>query len=203
MRKHVKLFNVIAPVYGWFFNKQKKRYLRVYRSLEATLDLHEHKSVLDLGCGTGALASMFADQGFTVHGVDASNKMLNIAKRKTTHQAIQFHEHDILEALPFDDHAFDIVIASYVAHGLSRHERHAFYQTMARLAKHLVIIHDYKKNKNPFIALIEWLERGDYFNFVKQVPAELKPLCKNSENSQALVYELNNHAAWYVCRQRD
>lgn len=40
----------------------------------------EHNTVLDLGCGTGVLTRMFAQDGFDVIGVDLSEEMLDIAK---------------------------------------------------------------------------------------------------------------------------
>lgn len=39
-------------------------------------------SLLDLGCGTGKHAELFCDRGFTVHGVDLSLEMLNIAEKR-------------------------------------------------------------------------------------------------------------------------
>ncbi len=47
--------------------------------------LHEHapdaKTILDIGCGTGAHARELAKAGYTVHGVDLSERMLERAKR--------------------------------------------------------------------------------------------------------------------------
>lgn len=42
------------------------------------------RSVLDLGCGTGLLATAFADAGHTVVGVDPSEQMLRIARGRHT-----------------------------------------------------------------------------------------------------------------------
>ena len=39
-------------------------------------------SLLDLGCGTGAHAAIFAEMGYWVHGVDQSSKMLDQADRR-------------------------------------------------------------------------------------------------------------------------
>jgi SAM-dependent methyltransferase len=38
------------------------------------------ESILELGCGTGAHACLIAEQGFSVHGVDMSQEMLNAAE---------------------------------------------------------------------------------------------------------------------------
>jgi SAM-dependent methyltransferase len=39
-------------------------------------------SILELGCGTGKHAEILADFGYTVHGIDLSPNMINIAKEK-------------------------------------------------------------------------------------------------------------------------
>ena len=41
------------------------------------------KSILDLGCGTGTITIWFADRGYKAIGLDISNAMLKIAKKKS------------------------------------------------------------------------------------------------------------------------
>lgn len=38
--------------------------------------------ILDLGCGTGTLTELLADEGYDMIGVDASEEMLNVAQQK-------------------------------------------------------------------------------------------------------------------------
>lgn len=55
-----------------------------------------HKSpstLLDIGCGTGIHASLFADRGLNVHGVDLSNEMLQVAKKKES-EKLSFSQGD-------------------------------------------------------------------------------------------------------------
>ena len=40
------------------------------------------KTLLDMGCGTGAHAAIFCNKGYKVHGIDLSEDMLNIAKMR-------------------------------------------------------------------------------------------------------------------------
>lgn len=40
------------------------------------------QSVLELGCGAGTHAFLFAEKGYSVHGIDLSPEMLNIAQNK-------------------------------------------------------------------------------------------------------------------------
>ncbi|MHA1584003.1 MAG: class I SAM-dependent methyltransferase, partial [Promethearchaeota archaeon] len=67
-----------------------------------------------------------------------------------------------------------------------------------RIAKKYVLFHDYSKNKKWNIAFIEWIERGDYFNFIKAVPEEFE---NNFERVQ--IFKINSHSAWYLCKIKD
>ena len=66
--------------------------------------------VLDAGCGTGRMTHWLADRGLAVTGVDLSPGMLAMARRD--HPALEVREGSLL-ALPFDDAAFDGVLAWY------------------------------------------------------------------------------------------
>lgn len=71
--------------------------------------LPEHAHVLDIGCGPGRDAKIFADQGLKVVGVDFSAKMINLARQMATRA--EFHIMDI-EKLEFPKSAFDGIWAS-------------------------------------------------------------------------------------------
>jgi SAM-dependent methyltransferase len=61
---------------------------------------------LDVGCGAGMAAALSAARGAAVSGIDAAEALLEIARERTP--AGDFRQGD-LEALPFDDDAFDLV----------------------------------------------------------------------------------------------
>ena len=44
------------------------------------IDMNGVESILDLGCGNGALTARFHDRGVSVTGMDASEEMLQIAR---------------------------------------------------------------------------------------------------------------------------
>jgi SAM-dependent methyltransferase len=43
----------------------------------------EARTVLELGCGTGTHAALLATQGYSLHGVDLSDEMLDAARQRT------------------------------------------------------------------------------------------------------------------------
>jgi len=73
--------------------------------------------VLDAGCGGGAHAAALLDRGAIVTGIDASAGLLEIAQRRLGGRA-QLLLADLNEPLPFDDGAFDLILASLVMHYL-------------------------------------------------------------------------------------
>ena len=195
------LFNSIAPTYGLFFRYQKKRYAKNLLAMKNTVDLSSYNSVIDVGCGTGAFCSALSDLDLEVTGIDPASRMLAIAKKKADRDNITFLEADVLDGLPFQDNQFDIAIASYVAHGMEREQRKKLYKEMSRIAKHLVIIHDYNKNRSPLTSLIEWLEGGDYFHFIKHAETEMRDCLSEMKQCfrQVEVIPIAERANWYIC----
>ncbi len=74
--------------------------------------------VLDAGCGGGAHAAALVDRGAILTGIDASAGLLEIARRRLGGR-VQLMLADLNEPLPFEDGAFDLVIASLVMHYLA------------------------------------------------------------------------------------
>ena len=198
------LFNTIAPVYGLFYQKQKQRYREIVRHAVRELNWVGNESILDVGCGTGALCSVLHEAGFSVTGVDPAQNMLAVAKRQPENEDIRFLQADALEQLPFADKSFDLSIASYVAHGLQKSERMKLYAEMRRITKDKVILFDYNQNRSLTTSLVEWLERGDYFRFIKNPKGEMESCVSEMEKcfSEVRVIDVDKRAAWYVCTPR-
>jgi SAM-dependent methyltransferase len=62
--------------------------------------------VLDAGCGSGLFAELIAERRCDVIGIDASEPLLALARRRNP--SVMFHRAD-LETLPFPDEHFDVV----------------------------------------------------------------------------------------------
>jgi ubiquinone/menaquinone biosynthesis C-methylase UbiE len=80
--------------------------------------------VLDVGCGTGAMGLLFAEMGHHVTGIDLSERMLEIGRRKAAERGVPmaFLPGDA-EALPFQDGHFDLVVNRHLIWTLPRPER--------------------------------------------------------------------------------
>lgn len=199
----IALFDFIAPIYGLFFSMQTRNFQRTVELAAPYVKLTEQEAILDAGCGTGALCSILAHNypNLQVTGVDPANKMLKIARRKTAGQDISYLQANILNGLPYADNSFDISISSYVAHGLKSEERAAMYAEMSRITRGYVIIHDYNDKRAPLTSLIEWLERGDYFNFIQTAETEMRNCLSQMRKcfSHVEVIDVGKRASWYIC----
>ena len=91
----------------------KERIAADYIQLEGQTDV----SVLEIGCGTGALSLLMAERGAHVTAIDASPGMLAEAERKATEagltEAVEFHHLDVTK-LPdrFEPGSFDVVVST-------------------------------------------------------------------------------------------
>jgi ubiquinone/menaquinone biosynthesis C-methylase UbiE len=153
---------------------------------------------LDVGCGTGALCNSLSKKGLEVTGIDASEKMISIARKKSAENKITFVQASVLEGLPFDDKSFDLSISSYVLHGMKEADRRKVYEEMTRISKHRVIFHDYNQKRALHTDIVERLEGGDYFHFIQYAKAEMANSFK-----QIQVINVDLHAAWYICTPND
>lgn len=190
---HSRLFNLIAPIYSLFYNFQVKYYDESLSKVKSEIDLSQYKTILDIGCGTGALCYVLYKNGLKVIGVDAAEKMVEKSRENLKGTNIKILKVDPNQDLPFEDNSFDIVISSYVAHGLKPERRIELYKEASRVAKEKVIFHDYNENRALLTTIIEWLERGDYFNFIKMAETEMKENFKTVK-----VIDIYKRAAWYI-----
>ncbi|WP_313340464.1 class I SAM-dependent methyltransferase [Sedimentibacter sp.] len=195
MKTKDKLFNNISSIYGLFFNTQVKHFTTIFTNTKDELDLSNYKNIIDIGCGTGALCNVLYENGLSVTGIDPAKRMVEIAKKKSKNKEIEFIEANVLTSLPFKNKSFDVSISSFVAHGLNKNERQIMYDEMKRITKHLVIIYDYNEHRGLITDIAEWLEGGDYFNFIKIIKQEL-----NEKFSDVKIIKANIRSNLYISK---
>ena len=97
------------------------------------------ESVLDVGCGTGTLAiaaKRRVGPAGEVDAIDASREMIERATRKAAKARVNVHfQVAIVEALPFPDASFDVVVSTLMLHHLPRPVRAQSLQEIARVLK--------------------------------------------------------------------
>ncbi len=101
-----------------------------WSELKKMLPDFKDKRVLDLGCGYGWHCKYAAEHGAAfVLGTDISNKMLETAKQKNSHNRITY-QCSAMEDLKFPAETFDIVISSLAFH---------YVKDFEQLMKHIAI----------------------------------------------------------------
>jgi ubiquinone/menaquinone biosynthesis C-methylase UbiE len=75
------------------------------------------RRILDVGCGAGPLSAALRDKGAIMSGFDLSAEMIALARRRLGEDA-DLRVADLAKPLPYDDAAFDDVVASLVLHYL-------------------------------------------------------------------------------------
>ena len=72
-------------------------------------------SVADLGCGTGSLSVLLAGSGYSVTGLDISERMLQLARAKSAAAGVDIgFAHGDAGSPPLNPGAFDVVLARHV-----------------------------------------------------------------------------------------
>lgn len=122
------LFAAIAPRYDLINDLQSFGLHRLWkRRLVKLAAPGPGRRALDLCCGTGDVAFALAGQGSVTTGLDFSEPMLGVARRRATSavenaNAPEFIQGDA-QAVPFPDATFDIVTISYGLRNLASWER--------------------------------------------------------------------------------
>lgn len=70
--------------------------------------VHAGTDLLDIGCGSGLALSLAAQRGARVSGIDIAPTLLAVARRRVAEADLR---EGGLDDLPFDDRAFDVVLA--------------------------------------------------------------------------------------------
>ncbi|MGN9160415.1 MerR family transcriptional regulator [Clostridium sulfidigenes] len=135
----------------WGFNHWAKTYdndviedkgqLKIYKNynliLQSVYDLVNNVKlknpiILEIGVGTGNLASKFLNNNCEIIGIDQSREMLLVAKQKYPNLKVRLGE---FLKIPYDNKYFDIIISTYAFHHLNESEKVIAIEEMIRVLK--------------------------------------------------------------------
>jgi demethylmenaquinone methyltransferase/2-methoxy-6-polyprenyl-1,4-benzoquinol methylase len=186
------LFAAVAPRYDLINDLQSFGLHRVWkRRLLRMANPRQGEKALDICCGTGDVAFALAAHGCNVIGLDFSEPMLAVARRRASpalENAPRFLQGDA-QALPFRENTFDIVTVSYGLRNLSAWERGL--SEMLRVARPggRIFVLDFGKPDNP-------LWRSLYFSYLRWcVPVFGKLFCGDSQTHAYILESLRHYPA--------
>jgi demethylmenaquinone methyltransferase/2-methoxy-6-polyprenyl-1,4-benzoquinol methylase len=119
---------------GLYADRPRPGWEEALRDLERAIASLPPARTLDVACGTAFLTRHLRGE---VVGLDASERMLEVARRQAPHA--RFVRGDAL-SLPFADDSFDRVFTSYFYCHLEEAERERFLAEARRVAPELVVV---------------------------------------------------------------
>jgi demethylmenaquinone methyltransferase/2-methoxy-6-polyprenyl-1,4-benzoquinol methylase len=191
------LFAAIAPRYDLINDLQSFGLHRLWkRRLVRLAAVRAGSRALDLCCGTGDVAFALAGQGAAVVGLDFSEGMLAVARRRSAeaqatnraHAEPQFLRGDAQE-IPFPDGSFDVVTVSYGLRNLASWQQGL--REMKRVAKSggRLLVLDFGKPDNP-----AW--RSLYFGYLRAfVPLFGRAFCGDRHTHAYILESLRHYPA--------
>jgi SAM-dependent methyltransferase len=98
-----------GPLWGarpddWAVSEDQQ--LPTYEEALRRVGLESGQRVLDIGCGVGAFLRLVAARGGDPYGIDASETLIELARRRLPDADLRAGE---MERLPYDDDSFDLV----------------------------------------------------------------------------------------------
>jgi demethylmenaquinone methyltransferase/2-methoxy-6-polyprenyl-1,4-benzoquinol methylase len=148
-----------------FLGKLDKVYDRLVSPIQ------KGQKVLDIGCGTGALALRAAQKGAQVKGIDINPLMLEQAQKKAKSLGLEdraeFKEKGVSELDEEETAAYDAVMSGLCFSELSEDEIHYALRQIKRILKEkgFLLIADEVLPQSIFRKVIHWLIKGPLFIF--------------------------------------
>jgi 2-polyprenyl-3-methyl-5-hydroxy-6-metoxy-1,4-benzoquinol methylase len=102
--------SIAAAEYIWDIEGYTEVHTFVVPLILRRLEAHRVRTVLDLGCGNGALTGLLAGRGFEAVGLDLSASGIEVARRN--HPGVPFERHDLTQPIPdAHAHSYDAVVS--------------------------------------------------------------------------------------------
>ena len=125
--------------------------------------------ILDVCTGAGGQAFAFAKRGYGVVGIDLSEDMIRVAKKKNRYENLKFKVADATN-MPFEDDYFNVSCVPFALHDMPLTIRKKVLEEMVRVteSKGVVTVVDYALPKNK-------IGRYLIYHFVKSYETKYYP----------------------------
>jgi demethylmenaquinone methyltransferase/2-methoxy-6-polyprenyl-1,4-benzoquinol methylase len=178
-RDYYSLSRRVYKVFASFYDAVALPIRGLRGKVASRVELRPGSRLLDLATGTGSQAFAFAEQAGEVVGIDLSEAMLRVARRKNRFSNVSFLRADATE-LPFADESFDAACVSFALHEMPASIRDRVVREMARVTKvrGVAVVVDYALPRNRVASwlayhIVKLYERDHYATFVRSDVAAL------------------------------
>lgn len=174
-REFDELFNNWAPTYDETVMGNNIEYREVFLHYDEILDEVASRAigtVLEFGVGTGNLTKRLIDRGHKVYGVEPSEEMRAIAKRKIP--GLQVWDGDFLN-FPEINEPINSIVSSYAFHHLTDEEKSEAISIYAKMLKHgdkIVFADSIFEDEVALQEMIEQAKSKGYFNLLQDLETE-------------------------------
>lgn len=137
-------------------NYDKSRFTSIFGKIAHAIDVRAlnkaaskfktGSQILDIPCGTGRITTHLANKGFKVAGVDISNEMIEVAKKKDYSDNLLSFKAGPAEKIPYSDNSFDHLTSCRFFIHLPSEARIESLREFSRVSKGNIIVGYHLKN---------------------------------------------------------
>jgi putative AdoMet-dependent methyltransferase len=108
-------------------------YKDILNTIYNQIRVKNEAKILDIGFGTGILTKRLYDDGYEIWGIDFSEKMIEISRKKMPEAKLI--QYDFVKGLPeeVESQKFDFIISTYALHHLNDSEKVKFLTNILNL----------------------------------------------------------------------
>lgn len=172
-RAYYRLSRRVYSVFAYAYDAVTLPFRSLRREVVNAVRLAPGATVLDVATGTGAQALAFAGSVGKVVGIDLSDAMLRMARRKDPPPNVSFQKGNAA-ALPFTTASFDAACVSFALHEMPSSVRQRVLREMARVTRPggVIIVVDYglpetEPLRSVVFQTIKLYEGDHYANFMR------------------------------------
>ncbi len=185
-----KAYNSWAKIYDT--NENKTRDLDVKSTIE-TLSKYDFDKVLELGCGTGKNTRWLLTKAKQIIGIDFSEEMLHLAKKKITDPKVVFKKADLTKDWKIKNQSVDLVTSSLTLEHIKNLD-HIFNQASQKLVEKGIF---FISELHPFKQYMGSKARYETENGVAVLEVYTHHISKYIDNAEKNGFELVEINEWF------
>lgn len=185
-----KSYNSWAEQYDT--NENKTRDLDTKSTIK-TLTKYDFKNVLELGCGTGKNTSWLLNKAERIIGLDFSQGMLDIAKKKITDHRVEFKKADLTKDWEIENQFADLVTSSLTLEHIED-LNHIFNQANKKLKENGLF---FISELHPFKQYSGSKARYETGNGIEELSVYTHHISDYIENAESNGFEILEIKEWF------